>query len=84
VKLLGRFLVEGISEITFAALRTHVVTEFLGNGFDGVHAVEVFHVLEHLAHRFHVVFFEIGFGDLRGIVGSEYLNFDDVMIAAIA
>jgi hypothetical protein len=81
VKLLRAVFPEGIAREPAPAFGAKVVPEIL-RGWCAEFGVgqPLFHVLQQLADRFHVVLVKVRFGEFRGIVGGEYFDFDHIAV----
>jgi hypothetical protein len=76
-ELLTLLLAQGIADETFVAIRAEIEAKVLARLLDILIFRAIFHVAQELTHFFHVVFIQVGFRDLAGVLGGEGFNFYD-------
>jgi hypothetical protein len=81
MKLLRAVFPQWIACEPLSAIGTQVVSEVLIGRFREVGIGKpLFHILQQLGDRFHVVFVEVRFGDLGGVMCSENFDLDHVAV----
>ena len=83
VKFLPGFLAQRIAQMALVATRTQVETKLMGIVAGGLRISRLFHVVEKLTDRLHVIGIEIGFLPDSALRGEEFDPQDEMRVACL-